>query len=152
MADSAPALIWMTDEHRRYSFANMHHDHLFGRPAREMLGGGWKAVIHPDDVEGYERVFQSAFDARRPFSTEVRVIDREGRVRWLRCEGVPRLDDAHRFLGYTGCKIDITDAKDHERALQESREQFAAIFNQASVGLAEGDLKGGSAGATTVSA
>jgi PAS domain S-box-containing protein len=142
MADSAPALIWMTDEHRRYSFANMHYDYLFGRPAREMLGGGWKAVIHPEDLDGYERVFQSAFEARRPFSTEVRVLDREGRVRWLRCEGVPRLDDAHRFLGYTGCKIDITDAKDHESALQESREQFAAIFNQASVGLAEGDLKG----------
>jgi two-component sensor histidine kinase len=32
-------------------------------------------------------------------------------VRWLRCEGVPRLDDAHRFLGYTGCNVDVTDAK-----------------------------------------
>jgi two-component sensor histidine kinase len=32
-------------------------------------------------------------------------------VRWLRCEGVPRFDDAHRFLGYTGCNIDITESK-----------------------------------------
>jgi PAS domain S-box-containing protein len=142
MADSAPALIWMTDEEGRYSFANMHYDHLFGRPAREMLGDGWKNVVHPDDLEHYERTFRSAFAARRPFSTELRVIDRDGRVRWLRCEGVPRLDDAHTFLGYTGCKVDITDAKDHEAALRESREQFAAIFNQASVGLAEGDLRG----------
>jgi two-component sensor histidine kinase len=32
-------------------------------------------------------------------------------VRWLRCDGVPRLDDAHSFLGYTGCNVDITAVK-----------------------------------------
>jgi PAS domain S-box-containing protein len=142
MADSAPALIWMTDEHGRYIFANMHHDYLFGRPAQEMLGSGWKSVLHPDDLDAYEVKFFAAFRDRQPFSAEVRVIDRNGHVRWLRCEGVPRLDDAHTFLGYTGCNIDITDAKDHEAALRESQEQFAAMFNQASVGLAEGDFKG----------
>ncbi len=142
MADSAPALIWMTDEEGAFTFANMHYDHLFGRPAREMLGSGWKSVLHPDDIVGFETAFFAAFRDRRPFSGEVRVIDRNGSTRWLRCEGVPRLDDAHAFLGYTGCNIDITDAKDHEAALRESREQFAAIFNQASIGLAEGDLKG----------
>jgi PAS domain S-box-containing protein len=142
MADSAPALIWMTDAEGAVTFANMHYDHLFGRPAQEMLGAGWKSVLYPDDVEAFETAFFEAFRDRRPFSAEVRVIARDGRIRWLRCEGVPRLDDAHAFLGYTGCNIDITDAKDHEAALRESREEFAAIFNQASIGLAEGDLKG----------
>jgi signal transduction histidine kinase len=39
------------------------------------------------------------------------VRDRHGRVRWLRCEGVPRTDDAGTFLGYTGCNVDITEAR-----------------------------------------
>ncbi|MDQ4134985.1 MAG: PAS domain S-box protein, partial [Pseudomonadota bacterium] len=142
MADSAPALIWMTDAEGRYTFANMHHDYLFGRPGREMLGEGWKNVIHPEDVGAFQADFRAAVRERRPFSAEVRVIDRNGAVRWLRCEGVPRLDDAQTFLGYTGCNVDITDAKNHEAALRESQEQFAAMFNQANVGLAEGDLKG----------
>ncbi|HEX2553347.1 MAG TPA: PAS domain S-box protein [Microvirga sp.] len=142
MADSAPALIWMTDADGRYTFANMHHDFLFGRPARDMLGDGWKSVIHPEDVAAYEAAFRAAFRERRPFSAEVRVLDHARDVRWLRCEGVPRLDDHQTFLGYTGCNIDVTDAKTHEAALRESQEQFAAMFNQASVGLAEGDLKG----------
>ncbi len=142
MADSAPALIWMTDDAGSVIFANMHYDHMFGRPGREMLGTGWRSILHPDDVEAFETAFFEAFRDRRPFSGEVRVIDRDGRVRWLRCEGVPRLDDAHAFLGYTGCNIDITETKDHEAALRQSREQFAAIFNQASIGLAEGDLRG----------
>jgi PAS domain S-box-containing protein len=142
MADSAPALIWMTDAQGQYTFANMHHDYLFGRPAQAMLGEGWQSVVHPEDIDAYAARFRAAFGERRPFSAEVRVIDRNGDVRWLRCEGVPRLDDSQTFLGYTGCNIDVTDAKRHEAALRESQEQFAAMFNQASVGLAEGDLKG----------
>jgi PAS domain S-box-containing protein len=111
MADSAPALIWMTDAHGRVVFANMHHDHVFGRPAAEMLGDGWASVVLPEDMAPFQVAFADAFGARRPFRIEVRVRDRMGEVRWLRCEGVPRLDDAGRFLGYTGCNVDITEAR-----------------------------------------
>ncbi len=111
MADSAPALIWMTDEASNVTFANMHFDHLFGMPAAELEDEGWKRIIYPDDLETFSAAFNEAFEARAPFRTEVRVIDGEGTVRWLRCEGVPRLNDAGTFLGYTGCNVDITDAK-----------------------------------------
>ena len=47
MADSAPALIWMTDAEGQVVFANMHYDHVFGRPAAEMLGNGWTSVVLP---------------------------------------------------------------------------------------------------------
>ena len=111
MADSAPALIWMTDAAGRITFANMHYDYLFGRPAASMLGEGWREVVHPDDVERFFSEFREAFLVRRPFRSEVRVRDKDGQIRWLRCEGVARLDDSGVFLGYTGCNVDITDAK-----------------------------------------
>ncbi len=111
MADSAPALIWMTDAEGQVIFANMHYDYLFGRPAAEMLGEGWRESLLPEDVPTFETAFAEAFKARRHFHTEVRVRDKDGRVRWLRCDGVPRLDDAGSFLGYTGCNVDITDVK-----------------------------------------
>jgi PAS domain S-box-containing protein len=111
MADSAPALIWMTDAEGQITFANMHYDHMFGLPASDMHGDGWRSILVPDDVQGFEDAFAEAFRERRPFHAEMRVRDKEDRVRWLRCEGVPRLDDAGAFLGYTGCNVDITDAK-----------------------------------------
>ncbi len=111
MADSAPALIWMSDDTGRIVFANMHYDHLFGRPAEDILGDGWQRIVDPEDLPGFDAAYREAFAAREPFRAEVRVRNRDGAVRWLRCEGVPRLDDAHRFLGYTGCNVDVTDAK-----------------------------------------
>jgi PAS domain S-box-containing protein len=142
MADSAPALIWMTDEHGHVTFANMHYDHVFGRPAAEMLGEGWAKIVLPEDLEPHTRAFVAAFQARMPFCHETRVLDRRAQVRWLRCEGVPRFDDHGEFLGYTGCNVDITDAKlardDLERrvaerteALVESERRFRTIFDSA---------------------
>jgi PAS domain S-box-containing protein len=111
MADSVPALIWMTDQDGRIIFANMHYDHMFGRPAAEMHGRGWIDIVLPDDQASFEAAFLEAFRERLPFQSEVRVRDGHGRVRWLRCEGVPRLDDGGTFLGYTGCNVDITDVR-----------------------------------------
>jgi PAS domain S-box-containing protein len=111
MADSAPALIWMTDAEGRTIFANMHFGYLFGIPAAEMLARGWESVVLPEDIGAFAGRFAEAFAARQPFRAEVRVRDKHGQTRWLRCEGVPRLDDAGAFLGYTGCGVDITDAK-----------------------------------------
>jgi PAS domain S-box-containing protein len=117
MADSAPALIWMTDDEAEISFANMHFDHLFGQPASTLTQEGWRKIIHPDDLPGFSALFAEAFAERRPFRAEMRVLDRDGEIRWLRCEGVPRLDDTGAFLGYTGCNVDITDAKRAEEHL-----------------------------------
>ncbi|WP_082502547.1 HWE histidine kinase domain-containing protein [Methylobacterium sp. Leaf100] len=117
MADSAPALIWMTDSSAEISFTNMHFEHLFGAAAHTLAGDGWHRIVHADDLPGFSALFREAFEARQPFRGEVRVIDRTGRIRWLRCEGVPRQDDTGAFLGYTGCNVDITDAKRAEEHL-----------------------------------
>jgi PAS domain S-box-containing protein len=111
MADSAPALIWMSDDEGRVTFANMHYEYMFGRPAADMLDSGWADIVLPDDLDRHTQTFLDAFNARAPFNCETRVIDKKGQVRWLQCEGVPRFDDAQRFLGYTGCNVDITETK-----------------------------------------
>jgi PAS domain S-box-containing protein len=111
MADSAPALIWMTDTKGEVTFANMHFDYVFGRAARDLLGQGWRSVVHPDDIDAFSASFLKAFKRHRPFRAEVRIIDRDGAVRSMRCDGVARTDDGGTFLGYTGCAVDVSDVK-----------------------------------------
>ena len=131
MADSAPALIWMTDADGQVTFANMHFNHLFGRQAAEMLGEGWTKVVLLQDLDAFRAAFVSALRARRPFRSEVRVRDKDGQARWMRCDGVPRLDDADTFLGYTGCAVDITVARLAADVLEARVLERTAALSQA---------------------
>jgi PAS domain S-box-containing protein len=107
-----------------------------------MLAHGWAEVVLPDDVPVFRANFLAAFSARQPFSTEVRVKDKGGDIRWIRCDSVPRSDDEGHFLGYTGCGVDITDRKLSEQALRESEERLKATQEHAGIGIAETDREG----------
>jgi PAS domain S-box-containing protein len=112
MADSAPALIWMTDRDGGTNFLNRYHETFFGYPVEHLMGEDWLRVIHPEDVEDYRDEFRQAFAGRKPWRRQVRVRDANGSTRWLRCEGAPRMaGEDGEFLGYVGCNVDITESK-----------------------------------------
>ncbi len=131
MADSAPALIWMGDAGGQAIFANRHFDHMFGRPAAEMLGEGWMEVVLAEDLGPFRAVMAGAVESRQPFRTEVRVRDNNSEIRWMRCDGVPRTDDAGAFLGYTGCAVDITEARLATDTLEARVAERTAALTQA---------------------
>jgi PAS domain S-box-containing protein len=110
IADSAPALIWMTDEVGNVTFANRYYETVFGRPSDEMLGAGWAEIVLPEDVKAYRRSFGAAMQARGAFKHFTRGRDRHGRILWFRCEGTPRFAPDGSFAGYTGCNVDVTEA------------------------------------------
>ncbi|MBM6592967.1 PAS domain-containing protein [Microvirga pudoricolor] len=111
MADHAPALIWACDANRKVAFANRRYETDFGVSPEQLARGGWHEMVHGDDESAFAASFREAFEARAIFRAEVRVWDRYKRLRWLRCEGVPRFDETGEFLGYVGCNVDITEAR-----------------------------------------
>jgi PAS domain S-box-containing protein len=140
IADSAPALIWTCDAHGALVFANRWHEETFGRPVAALLGEGWQAILHPDDRAAYVRDFAEAFANRAAFSRDVRVIDRDGRERWLHCEARARHVDGC-FVGYAGCDVDITDvhlvSEMLERGIAERTQELAATNRQLSAQIEE---------------
>jgi PAS domain S-box-containing protein len=122
VADSAPAMIWMSDDEARIVFANRRYRTFFAIESDERLTDGWRAIAHPDDVDEAYESFVRAFGQRDRYETLMRVDHPTLGVRWLRNEGIPRFDGAGRFQGYVGAIIDVTEAKRAEDDLKRINE------------------------------
>ena len=50
MADNAPVMIWVSNEHDKTTYVNKYWTDFTGISAAEAWGDGWNKVIHPDDT------------------------------------------------------------------------------------------------------
>jgi PAS domain S-box-containing protein len=131
MADSVPALIWMTDALGHVMFANLHHELMFGRPVDSIIHDGWTNLVVHSDREQYNTAFSAAFCDRSPFRTETRVRDKSSKILWLMCAGAPRLGDGGEFQGYTNCSVDVTEARLASDALEHLAERLTIARDSA---------------------
>jgi PAS domain S-box-containing protein len=86
-------------------------------PEAYLAAGGWRANLHPDDLEQDARDL-AALRANQPVKTEVRIIRKDGTMRWVRVLASPVWDaEAGRLVGINGGVRDITDEKQAVEAL-----------------------------------
>jgi len=86
----------------------------------------WKAetdlfarLLHPDDRERVLAAHARTHDTHEPLSLEYRLIARDGRVVWLRDEGVVVLDEHGQPLNMQGYLLDITREREAEQQLRQ---------------------------------
>ncbi|MBI3896666.1 MAG: PAS domain S-box protein [Gammaproteobacteria bacterium] len=128
LADTAPVMIWMTDERKRSVYFNKRWLEFIGESHEQAIAGDWTAQVHPADRPVLAQCVQ-AFDARAPFSMDFRMRRHDGAYRWFNDYAVPRYDADGTFRGFIGTMVDVTDRKQIEdersHALAAEREARA---------------------------
>jgi PAS domain S-box-containing protein len=118
LADTAPAMMWTTDEDGLVTFVNEGWMRFAGTTLEEEIGASWQLGVHPDDVESMTSTWEDARRERRSWESEYRLRHQSGEYRWVVDRGVPRYEGG-RFTGYVGTAIDIHDRKTMEARLIE---------------------------------
>lgn len=99
-----------------------------GYSATEIDERGWVNIIHPDDQPHFTQERRPRLLAGEPVVSEVRIITRDGAVRWIRDHGCPVWDaEQGRVVRIYGAVQDITERKQAEEALRESQQFIAKI-------------------------
>jgi PAS domain S-box-containing protein len=127
IADSVPALIWMSGADKDYIYFNRIWLEFTGRRLHDELGFGWTQSLHGDDLQGYQASYHSAFDQQKPFTIEYRLLRADKTYRWILDSGAPRYTANGEFAGYIGSCIDITEKKHMEEEVRHSEERYRTV-------------------------
>jgi PAS domain S-box-containing protein len=145
IANSAPALMWVTRLDRVRDFVNDVYAEFACGPdcdpedARKL---DWRERIHPDDVERIVAESIAGEASLKRFTLEGRYRRHDGEYRWLRTVSQPRFGPDGELIGFIGVGTDITMAKEAELELRRqveeqtaqlaaSEAQFRAVFEAA---------------------
>jgi len=109
MADTAPVMIWISDQSKGCTYFNKQWLAFTGREMEQELGDGWTSGVHPDDYEHCLQTYNRSFDQRSAFEMEYRLRRNDGEYRWIIDSGTPRFSSDGVFLGYIGSCIDVTN-------------------------------------------
>lgn len=127
----AVAFRWSADDKWSVQFVSDNIWQFGFRPEEFLLNGLCFAdIIHPDDLPRVrEDLARYTRDGINEFTGEYRIIDGQGRVRWLDDRTVILRDENSLPLAYQGLLLDVTDRKNFEQHVIRQKEMLQAILD-----------------------
>jgi len=103
---------------------------------------GLLQYVHPDDRESLEQGVTKALASGKPFAADCRIILDDGSQLYIHLYAEIILDESGEPELMRGTAQDITARVLAEQKLRESNERFAAVFENAAIGIAVADAQG----------
>ncbi len=87
-------------------------------------------LIHPDDIDRIWNEIQRAVKKRKRFHFEYRLRSRDGGEKWVWEQGTGVFDADGNLIILEGIVVDISERKQMEQALEDSKEKFYKAFHR----------------------
>lgn len=132
VVSNSPIHIWKFDG-KLFSFANAVMLDFFGLSKSKNIDYAiWKYAIHPQDLDDFTEVWDSAVFDKVEFDFEVRLKTKYNAYRSFWSHVVPVFDSNEEFSYFQGYNVDITDKLNSEKALLDSEEKYRLIAENTS--------------------
>ena len=103
---------------------------------------GYIEIVHPEDREAMQTMVESLYTSEDSFSTEHRIVRRDGKTRIMYARGKVMRDIAGRPVRVIGTSQDITKRKQAESALRASEMRFRRLAESSNEGIVSIDATG----------
>lgn len=135
--ENVPGVIFSLDGNRAVSYISPKCEQLYGYTATELKANPnlWMTMFHPEDKEKViAEMSKSALS--QSFSSELRLVDKAGRVKSIAIEGMGTVDAAGNLQRVDGIATDISQRKAMEATIRQSEDYFRSIAESIPVAVA----------------
>ncbi|HET9626279.1 MAG TPA: PAS domain-containing protein [Kofleriaceae bacterium] len=136
LIEAIPVQVWTARPDGALDFVSSRVEAYFQRCAADLLGDGWLALIHPDDVDGCTQRWAASIATGQPYEVEFRLRRHDGAYRWHLARANPDRDANGTILRWFGTNTDVHDAK-----LALAEVQSRAEYEQRLIGIVSHDLR-----------
>jgi diguanylate cyclase (GGDEF)-like protein/PAS domain S-box-containing protein len=109
--------VWTAEPNGWLDYVNARALEYFGRAAEELIKGGWREVVHPDDLEECLARWARSVKTGEFFEIEFRLRQHDGTYRWHKARANAGTDHEGNITKWFGTNTDIDDQKQSEAKL-----------------------------------
>lgn len=115
--EAMPQKVWTAKADGNVDYFNNNWLNYTGMSFEELKDWGWKKIIHPNDWQENERVWQESINTGKDFQLEHRFLRKDGEYRWHLSRGLALKDATGHVMMWIGTNTDIHDVKIAEEEL-----------------------------------
>lgn len=141
IAEMIPQLVWACDPDGTNIFWNRRAEDYFGVQVAQILGWGWRDLLHPDDLEETARRWGRAIATGEPYEIDYRFRVADGSYRWNLARGLPIRNADGTIRRWAGTCTDIHAQKTAEAAWRASDERYRSFVANSSEAIWRIDLE-----------
>jgi PAS domain S-box-containing protein len=126
LAESLPQLVWASDTNGDRVYTNRRYMEYTGIPEEGLMGGRWRELLHPADLERTNRLWAHSMATGEPYQNEYRIRRHDGVYRSFLVRGVAMRNVEGEIERWLGSATDIHDQKLAEEAVRRTEKLAAA--------------------------
>jgi PAS domain S-box-containing protein len=127
-------LVVKVDIEGKFQFVSPSYCEMFGQVNEELLGNKFMPFFHEDDREATAKTMEALYHPPHTAYIEQRAMTKDG-WKWLSWMGTAVLDENKNVVAIIGVGRDITERKQAEDSLRESKEKYASLAKNLNVGI-----------------
>ena len=113
--DLTPHIAWKADPQGNITLLPEKLQSLTGASAEDLMGQGWRALVHPDDQAAVDEAWRKAQATGEPYVVEFRGLRADGAFVWMRSQAYAARDEHGAVTGWYGLSENIDARKEAEQ-------------------------------------
>jgi PAS domain S-box-containing protein len=122
LLNAIPQQVWTATPDGALDYVNQVISDDFGYSTEEVVGHGWQAFIHPDDLQGCLEKWGDALKSGKEYVVEFRLKFRDGSYRWHLARAVP-FAEKNKIRQWVGTNTNI----EFQKLNEQRKDEFLSI-------------------------